>query len=335
MDAGAVHNDITGAAHELAALIVEGPGDHVTRTLFSLIYLNDDLAKDDDPSKAYADAAQRGHTALASIAERVQPGQPVLHITTDNEVTVGVVAEDGALIAVLPRVTNNRMRDDNSVGSIDLLLTNALSANAEKPFVKTRVVGESLVRLIESERRYNIGRLLQAGENTDWLVIGNDAIAKKLESANPMGQFVAMTALKAANVEVDFVLGEDAHAETAAILVALITYQATGELVSIHKKPGEMISPTQDRSLIDGVQFSLETVEDQGELEAELEILRKNAGGRDIRNMALALGLNKEAIKTRIDVLLKDLAANGDRAFFDPVTYAESLHRTLTSIFDT
>lgn len=336
LDVGAAHNNVANAAHELAALIVRSPGDSVFRTLFGLIYQDDTLARNDDSGNAYTDAAQKGEAALTGIIERLRPGEPVLHIGR-YDVIVGIVPEDEILIATPPKVTNHQTHTTVSGGSIDILLTKTVHAfGDEKPFVATETLEEWPINLINSDSRHNVRRLIEAGENTGWLVLGSADIAQALERAEPWGQFVAMTALKAAGVDVAFVLDEGLRADTEAELIAFVMYLATGELPNTHNNSDSAMLTAQDKSPNDDeppISFTIKSAQEQRDPEAEFEKLSRIISGRAIRSMAQVLGLDKEATKVGVEAILQDLAKDSE-SFFTNDFNANALDTILASIFD-
>ena len=334
LDVLASRDKIANAAHETAACIVNGPGDVKARTLFGLIYQDDSLAKDDNPAKAYADAAKRGETALVSIMNRLQPGEPVLHIG-HYHAEVSLVPRTDAITATLPKITNNQTRTVVSGGSIELLLPETVSAYGDKTFVSVETTGERSVNLFGSSSTNNLKRLAEAGDNGGPIIVGSEAIVQALETAEPWGQFVAMTALKAAGVDIEFVLDEDLRTETEGKLIAFISYLATGNLPGTKKKSEATITFGQDELSIQDelMSFTIESMHEQSNPEAQLEEWGEKINVRSVRSMAQAIGLDKETTRGGVEEVLRVLAED-EGSFFDPDLNARSLDRVLETIFD-
>lgn len=339
MDVGAAHNRIASAARNLAALIIKGPGDEATRTLLGLIYQDDRLARNDDSGTAYSEAAQEGQRALNDIIDRLKPGEPVLHISR-YDVTAGSVPETGALWVELPAAVSGTEQYQPQRGSLDLVITKTVEASGEeRPFVSVNSPeGFSIPLLNKDHKSDSVERLKEAAENTAWLIIGPENIARVLEQHEPWSQFVALTALREAGIEIPLELDPVLQAEIRAHLVALVTYKATGEAVTIQLEPDN--EPPAETSLakffIGPAPEDEDSETDLNELASkknELHELTKKITNQDIKAMARTLGLDKEAMRAEVTAALQAATEAGE-TFFAPQVNADGIERVLVTIFD-
>lgn len=334
LDVGAAHNKVAKAARDLATIIINTPGDVVARTLYSIVYQDETLARNDDFGTAYPEAIKKSEMALGTIWNRLRPGEPVLHLG-GHQLIVGKVPEEDVMLATLPRAVTSHSTGYTASGSINLPLVEAVIATTEESFATTEKLNEWEINLVGPDTKNKVRRLIEASENTSWLVIGKEGIATVLESNEPRCQLVAMTALKEAGIEVPFVLDEKIRTETAANLIAYITYLATEELIHVHKRSEDGLHigsaptvPVQSES-----EYVVESAGDDKELDNKYEKMKESVTGSTLRSMAKIVGLSQETIKETIEIILKDVAAEDDKPYV-PGSHSEEIDATLAAIFD-
>jgi hypothetical protein len=280
------------AAKDIAIKIADDPGlDPLTKTFYSLVYSDHDLVWQHEPD-AFATAAARGRVALSSITERLRTGEPVLVFRHDS--IIADVANEQSLVATPPTIdikSNAYVSLDG--GSIDVVLPEASSAKATKQGLVSVERGTAQATLMSDHYEYGVDRLEAAASNEQWLVVGGEAIVLKLEQLDPIKRLVALTALKAVEVEVPFELEDEIRQATEDHLISLIAFLASGagQETTTHS--------ATSRDIWNGSSYRTQVTKD-----TPLTAMAKNVDLQSVRYTALAIGLTKETLRENIKVTL-------------------------------
>lgn len=293
---------IESAAKEVAVDIANDTTiEPLPRTLYSLIYSDRSLAWQETPD-AFKVAAERGRVAVSALMERLQLGEPVLLFSRST--IIADKAKEDTLVAT-PPTTEVKLGNYTSLngGSIDVVLPDAYSAEATDQELVRVNQKPADVTLMSSYYEYDVDRLEVAASNEQWLVVGNEAITAKLKQLDPVKRLVALTALKAAEVEVPVELEDEIKENTANRLVSLIAFLAAGT--------GQ---ETTTRSVVGRDSWTGGSYHTQVTKDTPLTAMAKSVDKQSIKYTAQAIGLTKEALRERVEVVLKSRVGSDSTA---------------------
>lgn len=293
---------IESAAKEVAVDIAnDATIEPLPRTLYSLIYSDRSLAWQETPD-AFKVAAERGRVAVSALMERLQAGEPVLLFSQST--IIADKAKEDTLVATPPttEVKSSTYTSLNG-GSIDVVLPDAYSAEATDQELVRVSQKPADVTLMSSYYEYDVDRLEVAASNEQWLVIGSEAVTAKLEQLDPVKRLVALTALKAAEVEIPIELEDEIKENTANRLVSLIAFLAAGT--------GQ---ETTTRSVVGRDGWTGGSYRTQVTKDTPLTAMAKSVDKQSIKYTAQAIGLTKEALREKVEVVLKSRVGSDSTA---------------------
>jgi hypothetical protein len=284
--------ELERVARTVAADIIDGPDlAPLPKTLFSLIYDDRSLAWQ-ETLDAFPAAAERGKVALSAIMERLQPNEPVLYFTRGN--IAADVATGQSLVATPPTIDGERGRYVYiKGGSISVTMPeSAVAQSTVQGLVKVERKPEEAI-LMNSYYEHDVERLEVAAGNEEWLVIGSEAVAGKLERLDPAKRLIALTALKAAGVEVPVEVDNEISEKTENNLVALVAFLAAGasQETRTHSVHG--------RDSWTGAHYSTQVTE-----ETPLTRMAKSVDKQSIKYMAQTIGLSKDVLREKVQAAL-------------------------------
>jgi hypothetical protein len=297
--------------------------DPVTKTLFSLVYEDRSLAWQETPD-AYKTTAERGRVALSSVIEHLQPGEPVLYFNFARGNVVAYVATEKSLVATPPNV-NKQSETYTSLegGSIAVVMTDAPNTQAtDQELVRIERKTEEAT-LISSYYENDVDRLEVAASNEQWLVIGREAITAKLERLDPVKRLVALTALRAAEVEVPVEVTAEIRKQTEGKLVSLIAFLAAGTGQETTTRS------VRSRNAWTGGSHRSQITED-----TPLTRMAKSVDKQSIRYMAQAIGLSKDVLREKVEAVLKSRVGKDTTSLDQLAKDIQSL-ATVDQILDT
>ncbi len=254
--------------------------DSVTSTLFALIY-NDRALAWDESSDAHQKAAHRGRAAMSAIIERLQPGEPVLYF--GNRGVTAAVANERS-IAVTGHSVEGRNRGTwLSGGSIDAVMPNAITAEATTQGLVRVMTDDMKTTLISNQHKHGLDNLEKAATNEEWWVVGAEGIKAIIAQLDHPAQLLAVTALKAADVEIPLAVDADVKKKTEDTLIALMAFLAAGTSqetvnIPIHTRTGTA-QITKDSPLTQ---------------------LANVVDAKSILYTSQAVGISKEALRERV-----------------------------------
>lgn len=292
--------------NRLAAEVLLQPGmDDVSRALFSIIYHDRrnawKVGVDNNP---YDDAIKAGGQAMASIAERLKPGEPILYFDRGDPVVART--PNDPLIADLPPHHYTRTSLDEievggylnfDLGTIYLDMPSAVTARSKSQDLVAIEDREepSRATLISQMYEEGIERLERAATNDQTLVIGGQAIKgfmeKGLDGSGGTREHLHLpvaTAMTARGLEVPFKLSSALRAETKKTLVELVAFIASG---------GARETVNEERR----GRWQEKTVAVDKD---PLYVLSTEIDLRSIRYMATTIGLRKTQLKDSVNRLL-------------------------------
>lgn len=291
----------------LAAEVLLTPDlDEVSKVLFSIIYHDGrNAGQVDEVNNPYTNAIKTGGRALATIASRLQPDEPILYF--DRGEPVVSVAGKNPLIAELPPTHYTRKTLDEtipgdylsfSLGTIYLDMPDAVIAKPESQ----RLVAvdnwkePNRVTLISPMYEEGLERLENAATNNRWLIIGNEAIKGYMElgldgeggSTREHLHLPVATAMTAAGIEIPFEITTSVKEETKKTLTNLVAFIASG---------GEQETTNEKRH---GLVEDLIVAVDKNPLHQLSTVIDQ----RSIRHMAATIGLTKQKLEASVQELL-------------------------------
>lgn len=290
----------------LAAEVLLVPGlDNVSRVLFSIIYHDRRNAwQVDENNDPYANAIKAGGQAMTDIAERLQPGEPILYFDRGDPVVGQVVGDP--LTADLPTTHYTRKTLDETkigdylnfdIGAIYLDMPGAVTAKSKSQDLVSIEDREepSRITLISRMSEEGLERLQAAATNESTLIIGGQAIKgfmeKGMDGSEDTREHLHLpvaTAMTAVGLEVPFELGAELKANTKKTLVDLVAFIASGGA-------RETVNEKR-RGLVEDLPVAVDK-DPLYELSTEINL-------RSIRYIAATVGLSKKQLKRSVRELL-------------------------------
>lgn len=287
---------VEAAAKNVAVTIIRDPElEPVTKTLFSLTYTNRTLAWQEG-SSVFADEIEKGKIALSAIMGRLASDAPILFFK-DSGVTADT-ATDESLVATSPNAINKYNDSYVSIegGSIAVVMPDTTTAKSSEGLV---VVEQKTVEAVLLSGGGDRDRLEAAASNKKWLVIGEAAVVARLEGLEPMQQFVALTALKGAGIEMSLQVDPELKTKTEQSLVALLAFLASGT--------GQ---ETRTRGVVRRDAWTGGSHRSQVTTDTPLTRMAKSVDKQSMRLMAQTLGISKEELRAKTETALKSRVAN-------------------------
>jgi hypothetical protein len=274
--------------------------DPHVKTVLAHVYTRDELAAQKHP-QPYETAAREGLRALATLTERLQPGEPMLVLpTTQLRAVAANVANEPLIVepaTIIPR--KERFRFD---GRIDLAVIDGKSAYPYRAATTGIATVESFNRsypLLTANYEEGLEHFESAASNQQWLIVGKDAISEQLERLSSGPRFLAIVAIKAAQLNVEAELSLADKNTLRGNLVDLLAHISCG--VPDRSASKKIREPSQSSS-------NFQRVSNEVQL-AEMARALDNAS---IRSLILAAGSEKDEMLEETTSLIKERIA-GDR----------------------
>jgi hypothetical protein len=278
---------------EAAIGIAESELPLITRTFLSLVYVDTSYPPVRN-FEVYKNAVQRGGVALSSLVGRLQPGAPLVVLERDN--VFAAVAGEDSLVVTPPTVKDGELVGGSIV--ITMPDTPMVEICEGLPITDRRTANLPVLSGTPT-KRYG-GPHLEAAASNDWLIIGLDALAKRLPDPDidPMRRFMALTALHAVGVELPVAVDDIVRTNIGDQLVELLAFKAAGS-------GPETETTSTPKTMHNGhVQLPRETL---------VTRQARQIDNKSIRHMAAALGLTQKELRGMVEPALMAWLKRGGR----------------------